>query len=134
MNDRADAGLPAEVLDLIANHLESVDQAELLLLLARDDERAWTVDEAAHELRQDAPDSLSLANKLAGSGLLDSSAGPRGVVFRYAPRTPALRYAVESLKKAYDTRPVTLVKAIYDRPPSAVRSFAESFRLREREK
>jgi hypothetical protein len=33
----------------------------------------------------------------------------------------------------YNSRPVTLVRAIYDRPASAARSFADAFRVRKTE-
>jgi hypothetical protein len=35
------------------------------------------------------------------------------------------------LAEMYHTRPVTLVRAIYERPARAVQSFANAFRLRE---
>ena len=50
--------------------------------------------------------------------------------YRYEPATPALRRAVELLAIAYNERPVTLVRAIYDRP-SAIQSFADAFRIRK---
>jgi hypothetical protein len=37
---------------------------------------------------------------------------------------------VLSLQDIYDRRPVTLIKALYERPPAAVRAFADAFRFR----
>jgi len=122
--------LPADVLRLIAESLESMEQVEILLLLRGDDARVWTADAIAVQLRLHGGSAAKNAAALAGHGLLvaDGSSPP---AYRYAPQTAALRAAVDGLLVAYNTRPVTLVKAIYDRPATALRSFADAFRIRK---
>ena len=104
----------------------------MLLLLAKAPERRWTAAEIRSELRLPTtalpPKSLT---DLEHAGLLGCEDGtpPR---YAYAPRTPELRAGVEALAVAYNERPVTLVRAIYERP-SPIQSFADAFRLRQDE-
>lgn len=51
-------------------------------------------------------------------------------LFQYAPRTVADRQAVESMATMYHQRPVTLVRLVYDRAPTPLKSFSDAFRLR----
>jgi hypothetical protein len=124
-----DDPIPGEVRQLVARHVRTMEQVEVLLLLARGSERALSADEirAALRLDQNAVAATSLAGLEEGR-LIEEQPGhpPR---WRYAPATPELRRAVELLAVAYNERPVTLVRMIYERP-SAVQSFADAFRIR----
>lgn len=118
--------LPAEVRELIARHLASMEHVDALLVLHRDAERRWPLAELTAQLHA-APASVARTLRdLSASGLVAES----GDAFQYAPATPALRDATEALLEAYNARPVTLVRAIYDRPPNAVKSFADAFRIK----
>ena len=125
-------GLPAEVLRLIADDLEGMEQVEVLLLLRGDEARAWTADEIAVQLRLRGPSAAKNVAALEERGLAAAD-GASPPAYRYAPRTEAKRAAVDALLVAYNTRPVTLVKAIYDRPATALRTFADAFRIRKPE-
>ena len=125
----ADAGLPDEVRQLIARHVHTMEQVEVLLLLARSADRSIGVDEIRRELR--LPATALAPRTVAGleDGRLivaEPGSPPR---YRYAPATAELRRAVDLLADAYNTRPVTLVRMIYDRP-NAAQAFADAFRLR----
>jgi len=56
---------------------------------------------------------------------------PASNAYAYAPRSTRDREAVEALAAMYHQRPVTLVRMIYEQPPTAVKSFADAFRLRD---
>jgi hypothetical protein len=118
--------LPVEVRDLIVRHLASMEHVDALLVLHRDAERRWTVAELTAELHATQASVARTLRDLASSGLV----GDAGNTFQYAPASPALRHATELLLAAYNARPVTLVRAIYDRPPTAVKSFADAFRFK----
>lgn len=49
--------------------------------------------------------------------------------FRFEPDS-SLRDDVAQLAEMYNTKPVTLVRAIYDRPAHVIQQFADAFRLR----
>ena len=53
-----------------------------------------------------------------------------GDAFRYAPAGEMVP-TIDELAEMYRTKPVTLVRALYDRPARAVQSFADAFRLRK---
>lgn len=126
----ADAGLPSEVRQLIARLVTTMEQVEVVLLLARSEGRALAVDEIRTTLRLPA---TAVAEKtflgLEETGLIEREPGSPPS-WRYAPVTAVLRRAVDLLAVAYNERPVTLVRALYDRP-SPVQSFADAFRIRK---
>ena len=113
--------LPGPVLDLVARSLASMEQIEALLLLHRTASTAWPPDDVAREMQIMPAVAVSALSALVAERL---------GAFQFAPDTEALRAAVDQLAVAYNTRPVTLIKALYSRPPKAVTSFADAFRLR----
>lgn len=121
--------LPDEVRSLIARHLESMDHVDALLVLHKAPDRGWTAAEVAAELRVEPKGIGKALEHLDAAGLVARDPS-RASAFRYAPDTPALARACELLLDMYNRRPVTLIRALYNRPPSAVRSFADAFRLR----
>lgn len=126
-----DAGLPAEVRDLIAQHMRSMHHVDVLLLLRGAASEAWTARRAATVLQADPARLTPCLTELAAAGLLaPAGAAPDGPAFRYAPRTTALQHATDLLAAMNNERPVTLIRAVYDRPADPVQSFADAFRLR----
>ncbi len=112
-----------------------MDHVELVVLVfARDESAAWTLEEAAREVRSTPEATRPRLADLVTGGLLECEETETGSRYRFAPRTAAFRRAVADLRAMYSSRPVSLVRAIYERPPSAVRSFADAFRLRGKER
>jgi hypothetical protein len=122
----APADIPTDVRALIDRHLISMDYVEVLLRLRRDADRAWRALEIAMELRIDAKAAEQALHDLAAAGLARSEGGS----YTYAPRGESERKAVDGLATMYNERPVTLVRALYDRPAQALRSFSDAFRIR----
>ncbi len=68
---------------------------------------------------------------LSTGGLVSSAPAAAGVEsFRYDPKSESLRGLVKDFVAMYNERPVTLIRAVYDRPAQPVLSFADAFRLR----
>lgn len=127
----ADNALPAEVRQLIARHLATMEQVDVLLLLARTPEQWRTGEQIRTDLRIDEQGVAARTfSELSAAGLIetDGATPPR---YRYAPSNARDKAAVELLALAYNERPVTLVRAIYARPTPA-QSFADAFRLRKK--
>ena len=122
--------LPVELLDLLVRQVDPMAHVEALLLLHRTPERAWRVDEAAHTLHVDETATARHLAALIEGRLLRAEVDAGAPAYRYGPASPALHAAVDQLRVLYDTRPVSLVRALYERPPQAVRSFADAFRVR----
>jgi hypothetical protein len=121
--------IPPDVRALIDRHLISMDYVEVLLRIRRDAERAWRPEEIAIELRIDSKTAEQALRDLATAGLAAEQHG----VYKYAPRSESARKAVDGLATMYNARPVTLVRALYDRPAQALRSFSDAFRIRGEE-
>ena len=119
---------PPEVKEFIANCVRSVWALELLLVLRRDDRRAWNVDELTTELRSSA---FVVADVLAGfqqAGLVAQDAEGR---FRYAPAASHLDRAVEQIASAYAGRPLAVSKEILAAGNDKIRSFADAFKIKK---
>lgn len=125
--------LPNEVRRLIAGPVESMEHLELLLLLARTEPRSWSATEAAAELRLDPAFTEKRLRDLAGAGLAsetrESEDAPRCFAFQLSGAFT--RHDVSQLLDIYNTRPVTLVRAVYDRRTVVAQSFADAFRVRK---
>lgn len=126
----ADAIITAEVEQFVARHIDTSEQVEVLLLLHRSPERVWNVDaiyQCVLTSRESVGRQLDL---LCASGLAEVREGePR--TYAYRPKTPELDAIVKSLATAYHLAPHRVIELIYSKPSSAIRSFADAFRLRK---
>lgn len=126
----AETGLPQEVTTLLHRALPSMVHIELLLLLFRTGPRGWTTPELAMELRS-SPELVAAAMEdLETSRLAEKEPGSTPARHRFNATEATAIQAVAMLQTIYDRRPVTLIKALYKRPPASVTAFADAFRLR----
>jgi hypothetical protein len=121
---------PADVGRLITDHIDSVAQLEVLLLLRGEPARDWTVDEVSAALRMTADMSREQLRILSDRSFLARAEGEAST-WRYAPSTPELGRLVDSLAALYEERRVTVITMIYSKPVDKVRTFADAFRLRK---
>jgi len=121
--------VPPAVRELIDRCLASMEHVELLLWLSADATRTADRNAAATVVHATPDIAERRLIDLRECGLLDRVADAKGS-YRYLPKSAALRTAVEELSAMYHQRPVTLVRAIYERPVSPVKSFADAFRFR----
>jgi hypothetical protein len=128
-----DADFSDEFCRFLRAAVPTVDAAELLLLLSRERERWWAVQEAAGALAPGV--TLSETDVARYFGVFQASAllavGPDKRV-QYRPGSAALDAHVRRLEQAYRERPVTLIRVIYALRDSSIQSFADAFRLRRR--
>ena len=105
-----------------------MEQIEALLVLSRVPDRALRLEEVARAQRVEPAAARTALEALAVQGLVAEQGG----IYRVTPDGPATMDAVAQLAVAYDTRPVTLIKALYNRPaPSAAKAFADAFLIRK---
>ena len=125
-------GLPAEVRLLIAGPLTSMAHVEALLCLRRAAPTARTLAEIAAEIHAaSAAAARRTLDDLVAGHLAQRGDGDS---WRFAPRSAELARAVDALATMYNERPVTLIRAVYERPTSSpLQSFADAFRLRDRD-
>jgi hypothetical protein len=120
--------IPADVRRFIVDHVHSVEQLEILLLLHRHPARWWTAADVNAEIRTSLASADDRLRDLAGRGLAGVDAGtpPR---YRFAPAEGATAALVSRVAGTYREHRVSVVTLIYSKPSDAVRDLAEAFRL-----
>jgi hypothetical protein len=125
-----DSGIPSDVRKLIADHIDSVLQLEILLLLHTHPQKDWCVTEVATQLRVDVAFVQEQLASLCARGILMCTEGEK-MIYRYGPRDAELHRAIEGLQSAYADRRVSVISLIFAKPLDKLRSFADAFRLRK---
>jgi predicted transcriptional regulator len=123
------AGIPEGVRRLIAEHIHSVEQLEVLLLLRRTEGRSWTVDEVSNELVTQRDSVAERLEDLARRGFLARSGDP-SPRYAYESGDEARDRDVDELADSYARRRVSVISLIFSKPSDTIRSFADAFRLR----
>ena len=119
-------GLPAALRSLILHHMPTMDHVAVLVAFRASPQLAQPVGTMVSQTRLAATVVEPVLRDLISSGLIRQE----GDTYRYAP-PEELKDALDELADMYRTRPVTLVRALYDRPARAVTSFADAFRVRK---
>jgi predicted ArsR family transcriptional regulator len=120
--------LPSNVRRFIADHLNSVEQLEVLLLLRSDPQRVWTASEVSSELVS-TPDAAALRlADLEEHGLISSEDGPVAR-YRYGRPSRKLESDVSAVATAYEKRRVKVISEIFSGPATPAESFSDAFRL-----
>lgn len=120
------AALPDALRSLIAHHMATMDHVAVLVALHRAPEDTSNIHEVARETHLDLSAVDSVLGDLVQSSLVQRS----GDDYRYLPPSE-LTAALDELVQMYETKPVTLIRAMYDRPARSVTSFADAFRVRK---
>lgn len=124
----AETGLPENVRALILQHIESIAQLEVLLLLHGHPGRRMTADEVAKELRIGPGPASTELGRLSRDGFLVEE--PIGT-WRYEPADFSMARAVDDLARTYPTFRVAIVSLVFSRPGGALQGFSDAFRIRK---
>ena len=125
-----DGGIPQEVRAFIVDHIDSVLQLELLLLLHKKRDQEFGAAEVVAELRIDPTWAVTQLDDFCARGILKCAEGPPRR-YRYAPKSPDLDSAITRLDQAYSNRRVSVISLIFSKPTDKLRSFADAFRVRK---
>lgn len=124
------AKLPVEVQELIEEHITSVAQLEVILLLRLAPERWWTVEALNTELRSSPTWLAKILHDLCVRGIVERKTNGEAL-FRYYRKTADLAAKVDALAQAYLIHRVRVIEAIYSKPSDGVRSFMDAFDFRK---
>ena len=108
-----------------------MEAAEVLLLLARERHAALGIDAVVAGLKPTTVEAAQVRRYLAVFEERRLVAQAADDTYRYAPASDALEHVVRGLAKAYNERPVTLVRLIYTLRDENIRSFSDAFRLKK---
>lgn len=123
--------VPPDVRRFIVDHIHSVAQLEVLLLLQRDGDVAWTAEEVAREMRYPPGWAATQLVDYCRAGLVAEVPGEE-TRYRYAP-SPRLAGAVEALADLYPRRRTTVTRLIFAPREDDVQLFSDAFRIRREE-
>lgn len=111
----------------LQQRLPSIEQIEIVLLLRRDRERAWSAPEVAQDLRMPPESAAMRLFLLASGGMLSFEAAGGAPRYRYLGADEAL---VNELAGAYESDRNGVAAAI-GTPADPIRSFADAFKLKK---
>jgi hypothetical protein len=128
--------LPDDLNTFVLDHVDSIEQLEVLLLLWQRRERGWTASEVSQELRS-APESVAqrlkgLQNKKLLVVLADQAPSAEAVYF-FQPESEKAQALVERLSEMYKTRRFSVINLILSRPSDSIRTFADAFKIKKSE-
>jgi hypothetical protein len=116
--------IPDSVRKFIADHIDSVEQLEVLILLREHRDRAITVEAINTQIRSSTTSVRGRLDALVRRGLVEQE----GTVYRYAP--PAeLDGVMAELTRNYAEQRFTVIELIFARPTDKLRAFADAFRV-----
>jgi hypothetical protein len=116
--------IPESVRKLIAEHIDSIEQLEVLLLLREHRGRTWTVAELSEHIRSSLTSVRGRLDGLVRRGLVEE----RSPNYQYAA-AGELDAAVAELGRTYLERRFTVIDLIFSKPNDKLRAFADAFRV-----
>jgi hypothetical protein len=120
--------LSPDVRSFIAEHVDSVVQLEVLLLVHAQHEREWSADDVSNALRINRMWAEEQLANLARRGIVVCTDKPC-ITYRYV--SGRFDATVTKLAQAYNDRRVTIISIISSKPVDKIRTFADAFRLRK---
>jgi hypothetical protein len=126
-------GLPEPVRLLIHASLPTIDALELLVAIVRQPAQAWTLSDLQHYVPAGLSEAAirDLLSGFRSHGLL---AEPSPGSYLYRPASDQVAAAVAGLLRAYDERPVTLIRTVYEiADAKRIQAFADAFRLKKKD-
>ncbi len=120
-----DSGLPPDVQRFLAQHIDSVEQLEVLLLLQRTAPRDWSSAEVAAELRVAA---LSVETRL--DGLQARGFATRAQDRYHYEQATGTAEVLRRVADAYRERRVAVISYIFNKPDNNLRALADAFKVK----
>ena len=125
--------IPEAVDRFLAQYVNSIEYLEILLLLADNPERPFTVEEVAQEIYTVPVSASRRLEKIVADKLAEATEGS-AKSYRFAPVDQALRAQIAQVAQTYRERRVAVITLIASRPMENVRAFADAFRLDKKDK
>lgn len=116
----------------IKQYITSLEQLEILLLLCKEPERSWTVEQVFRITQSNLASVAERLKNLTSTGFLTREEKP-SVTYRFQPGSPEIAGCITELQRAYATSKYKVVEAIFSAPLSPAQQFADSFKLKKKE-
>jgi RIO-like serine/threonine protein kinase len=112
----------------LKEHIRSVAELEVLLLLYRQHGRWWTAEAVNEELRMSLQSAQDCLSHLHGAKLVERSQDQQ-VTFRLEPALSGSEAVIGQLAEHFKLRVSSVIDAIYAPKRDTLREFADAFRL-----
>lgn len=122
---------PDDVLRFLDSNIESIDQLEILRVLAEQANDEWSANNLAQKIQAGAPATIAHLTAMQARGLLAVEVRDEAVYARYGPSTPELDKRIVAALASYREKPVSMIKYVYARAAESLRAFADAFKLRK---
>ena len=123
--------LPSDVRLLLRNHIQTVLQLELLLLLHAHADGWWTAEAANREHPATVDAAGQYLAALCDAKLVERSDGPVPQ-FRFAPERAQDAATVATIARLFRTHYYSIVEAIYAPRRRDIQDFADAFKLNKK--
>ncbi len=112
----------------IHDNINSVEQLEVLLLIAAPPQKEWSAGEVSEKIYRQPDSVASRLEDFRDRGIL-SVRKESLLLYRYVP-SAQLDVVIRGLERAYEVRRDAVIRLIFTRPPDALRVFSDAFRIR----
>ena len=129
----AEEGLSPSVLQFIEHYVRSVEQVEIILLLARNPEQEFSVEDVYQVIMSTRDSVQGWLDEMVTRGLAVCKAGT-APAYQFASANTEVCETAQELAASYQAYPVRVIEAIYrPRKPRTdpAQDFADAFRLRK---
>lgn len=124
--------ISADVKEFVRRHIDSVHQLELLLLLKRYEDRAWTASELARELYTSSIATEESLRRFVDLKLVSNETkSEQDTAYRYIAGEQDGN--VSELMEAYKQYRVRIIDTIFSKSTDSLRDFSNAFKLRRDE-
>lgn len=123
------AAISQQVLQFIAEQIDTVPQLECLLLLHQHRSRVWIAEEIAARVYISPQVAREILETLQRRGLIASEGDPPR--YRFNPGGPASDELIGQVASEYQQRLVPLATFIHSKAPASLREFARAFDLKK---
>jgi hypothetical protein len=117
--------IPSNVLQFVAEHIDTVPELETLLLLREGETRAWSEDEVAARVYVSRAVARGILEALRRKHLIVAHGEPPH--YRYQPAQAGEAELIGEVATAYRLHLVPLATFIHSKAPVSVREFARAF-------
>jgi hypothetical protein len=123
--------LTPAIVEFLTQHIASLDELEILMLLVQASTRWFDAATAARHLGLSPERAHSALDALAARNLLDIRISD-DVRYQFRPGRPDLEHVAVAAAEAYRRRPALIVHVVSGGASRGVRDFSDAFRFRRR--
>jgi len=124
----AESELSGELQPFIAEHIESLEKLEVLLLLHGNPATVWSAQDVYQAIQSSQLSVARRLRELIAQGFLAEVSKDQ---FQFRPKNKELSAMVDLLKTEYQVRRIRVIEAIFSKSTEKMRQFADAFKIRK---